>query len=180
MMAATYDDLVALDLPEWQIGEIIDGRIVVRRLPPPLGVLAFSSLLWMVVAERRRLRWQILPRVELCLGTDVLVPDMSGWRYETMPKVLNVPWIDLPPEWVCDVVSPDTESLIPTKAHVYARHGVVDRWILDPQRQKLDAFQLEPDGWHLRATHSGNEVVRIAPFPEIELELALLWDAPSP
>lgn len=174
-MGATYQDLVDLQLPDWQIGEIIEGRLMVRR---PGNVLGFSALLWMVGSERRRLGWQILPRVEICLGADVLVPDISGWRYETMPVILNVPWIEIAPQWVCDLRTPETESVVRAKDGVYAKHGIGHRWILDPLQQTLEAYQVEPNGWHLIATHGENEVARIAPFEDIEIELALLWGAP--
>jgi hypothetical protein len=45
-------------------------------------------------------------------------------------------------------------------------------------RSRRSRHRVEPNGWHLLGTHGENEVARIAPFEEIEIDLALLWGAP--
>jgi len=37
--------------------------------------------------------------VELHLGRDVLVPDLSGWRRERLPRCPSGPFVELAPDW---------------------------------------------------------------------------------
>lgn len=178
-MPATYEDLVALHLPEWEIGEIVAGALHVRRLPPPIGTLAHSALLGSLRDVALRGPWRILRRIELCLGSDVLVPDLSGWRRERMQLIpKEPPWIELPPDWVCDVLTEGSSAVVRReKPAAYACHGIRWWWIVDPLQQTVEVCANE-DGWKTIAVHGENEVVRIAPFEQIDIELALLWGAP--
>jgi Uma2 family endonuclease len=85
----------------------------------------------------------------------------------------------IPPDWICEVVSPSSGRLDRIKKMpIYARQGVAHAWIVDPLQQTLEAFANGDGSWRVIATHSENEVVRIAPFEEIEIDLTLLWGAP--
>ena len=61
------------------------------------------------------------------------------------------------------------------KLPVYAREGVEHAWILDANAQTLERLRLEDGHWSLYGVHGGDEVVRVEPFGEIDLELGLLW-----
>jgi Uma2 family endonuclease len=37
------------------------------------------------------------------------VPDLAGWRRETMATLANEPLLHDSPDWVCEVLSPATE-----------------------------------------------------------------------
>ena len=112
---------------------------------------------------------------ELHLGPNVLVPDLAGWRRTRMPKVPNVAYFELAPDWVCEVVSPTTSSVDRVrKSRLYARHGVGHMWIVDPLARTLEVFRLDGGYWSLISTHEADEVVRAEPFEPVEL-LAQRW-----
>jgi len=174
-MPATYEDLVRLDLPEWQIGEIVAGALVVRRLPRPRGTNAYSALIALLRGPARH-DWWILPRVELCLGSDVLVPDLSGWTRERMPKIEDVPWIELPPEWACDVLTDESRAVVrDMKPDVYARHRVADWWIVDAEEETVEVKRLNGGGYATSAVVKGDVVLCARPFEDTEIELRYLW-----
>jgi hypothetical protein len=51
--------------------------------------------------------WVILFEPELHLGSDILVPDLGGWRVERMPELVDDdPYFTLAPDWICEVLSP--------------------------------------------------------------------------
>lgn len=175
-MPAVYQDLVDLNLPEWKIGEIVNGRLLVRRLPLPRGTNAFSALLAMVRGVGLDGPWRILPRVELCLGEDVLVPDLSGWLRVRMPEILNVPWIELPPDWVCDVLTASSLMIVRKEKPVaYARHGIADWWIVDVDNDTVDVNVLNGGAYECAAKFKGPGVLRSRPFAELEIELDEMW-----
>jgi Uma2 family endonuclease len=114
---------------------------------------------------------------ELHLRSDVLVPDLAGWRRERMPEVPDTASFDLAPDWVCEIVSPGTQSVDRVrKMAIYARERVPFAWIVDPLARTLEVFRLEGDAWMRIHASEGEVVVRADPFAAIELELAALWE----
>jgi Uma2 family endonuclease len=120
--------------------------------------------------------WWILDEPELHLGADVLVPDLAGWRRERLPVVPNAAAMDLPPDWVCEILSPTTERMDGAKKlAIYAREAVGHAWLINPIARTLEALRRRGDGSLLLATHAEDAFVRIEPFEAIELDLLLLW-----
>ncbi|EYF01484.1 Uma2 family endonuclease [Chondromyces apiculatus] len=110
---ATYADLEAV--PEHLVAEIIPG--VLHTFPRPAGrhTKAASYLGADLITSFSRGRagpggWHILGEPELHLGEDVLIPDIAGWRRERMPEVPDAPFFTLPPDGVCEVLSPSTAT----------------------------------------------------------------------
>jgi len=65
-----------------------------------------------------------------------------------MPKIPNVPAFELPPDWVCEVVSPRTAKVDRTqKMTVYARVHIPHLWMVDPIARTLEVFQLQNGVW---------------------------------
>ncbi|MBU2754232.1 hypothetical protein HFU84_11500 [Acidithiobacillus sp. CV18-2] len=86
---ARYEDL--LNLPDNLVGEIIAGRLLTSPRPAPKHARA-SSVLGIRIGNPFDLGggggpggWWILDEPELHLGTDILVPDLAGWRREHLP-----------------------------------------------------------------------------------------------
>jgi Uma2 family endonuclease len=179
---ATYDDLVKL--PDNLVAEIVDGELHASPRPAPAHTIAGASLGVAIGGPYFHGRggpggWWILDEPELHLGSDVLVPDLAGWKRERMPRRPDTAYFPLVPDWVCEVLSPSTARLDRVaKLSIYAREGVSHVWLIDPLAQTLEVFRLEIGRWLLLGTHAGNEVVRAEPFGAIDLELALLWQAP--
>jgi Uma2 family endonuclease len=177
---ATYEDILAL--PENVVGEIVDGELHVSPRPASPHALAASSLGTDVFSAFHRGRggpggWVILFEPELHIGGQVTVPDLAGWRRERMPEIPDVPFFELAPDWICEVISPSTSRLDRVKKlpH-YARWGVGHLWLVDPLQRTLEVFKLNGGGnWELLSTHSDDDKVRAVPFDAIELDLALLW-----
>jgi Uma2 family endonuclease len=85
----------------------------------------------------------------------------------------------MPPDWICEVLSPSTAALDRVKKlAVYAREQVPYAWLLDPIVQTLEVLQLEHGRWTILQTSAGRDVVRVPPFEAIEIDLAVLWDLP--
>jgi Uma2 family endonuclease len=120
--------------------------------------------------------WVILYEPELHFRDDVLVPDLAGWRRERLPTLPADAYLTLAPDWVCEVLSPSTETLDRgVKLRIYAREGVAHAWLVDPLRQMLEVLSLESGRWAPLDAYEGSVRVRAVPFAAIELELGSLW-----
>lgn len=176
---ATYEDL--FDLPENLVGEIICGRLITHPRPAPKHARAYSSL-------GRRLGtpyddgengpggWWILDEPELHLDRDILVPDLAGWRRDRMPKLPDTAWFELPPDWVCEILSPSTARVDRAeKLPLYAAHGVKHAWLVDPDLRTLEVFENREGKWLLLTVLEGSADVSQPPFDATSFSLATLW-----
>ncbi|MEA2746429.1 MAG: hypothetical protein QOI41_572, partial [Myxococcales bacterium] len=88
----------------------------------------------------------------------------------------ELPYFDLPPDWVCEVLSDSTRKLDRAKkVPIYARSGVTSVWLVDPIARTLEVLRLEREKYIIMATWADDAKVRAEPFDAIELDLAILW-----
>ena len=72
-----------------------------------------------------------------------MVPDLAGWRRETMTEDMEGAYFTQAPDWVCEVLSPSTRGFDQEeKRAVYARERVSHLWFVDPDARMLEAFEL--------------------------------------
>lgn len=176
---ATYADVVAA--PPEKVAEIVDGDLHLSPRPAGPHAAAASALGEELGPPFKRGRggpggWILLDEPELHLAADILVPDLGGWRRERMPAVKDVPFFDLPPDWVCEVLSNSTRKVDRTrKLPAYARAGVRHAWLVDPIARTLEVLRLEGDRYLIVSSHADDAHVRAEPFDAVELELGILW-----
>ena len=178
--SATYADILAL--PEHVVGEILFGVLHVSPRPAPPHAVAASALGEELGPPFKRGRggpggWVLLDEPELHLGQDVVVPDLGGWRRERMPEVpFDKAYFELPPDWVCEVLSPSTEaSDRDEKLRIYGRECVRHVWLVDPLVRTLEILRLDGSTYRIVVVHRDDARVRGEPFDAIELDLATLW-----
>lgn len=177
---ATYQDV--LDAPRHLVAEIIDGELRLQPRPAKPHAAASTALSEELGPPFKRGRggpggWIILFEPELHLGSDIVVPDLGGWRRERLPVLDNrEPYFTLAPDWVCEVLSTSTsKSDRSEKLPIYAREGVRHAWLVDPIDRTLEVLRLENGRWSILAVHRDGARIRAEPFDAIELELGVLW-----
>lgn len=176
---ASYEDL--FDLPEYIVGEIINGRLVTHPRPAPKHAVAYSVLGGELQGPFDRGRggpggWWILDEPEIHLMGGILVPDIAGWRRERMPRLPETAWFDLAPDWLCEILSPSTARVDRAeKLPIYARWGVPHVWLVDPDLRTLEAYENQSGRWVLLATLKDDEAVSLPPFDAISFSLGGLW-----
>lgn len=176
---ATYEDL--LDLPEHLIGEILNGTLVTQPRPAPRHSRAASAIGGGLMNPFDHGRggpggWWILHEPEVHLGSNVLVPDLAGWRRERLPVFPDEAYFTLAPDWVCEVLSPGTARTDRVvKMPIYAAEGVAWIWLVDPDQRTLEVFRLHEGHWVMEHAWQEAEAVAAPPFAELTFSLADLW-----
>jgi Uma2 family endonuclease len=176
---ASYDDVAAA--PEDVVAEIVEGDLHLSPRPSPrharvATTLASALHLHFDQGKTGPGGWWILFEPEIHLGGDVLVPDVAGWKHETLAELPELPWFDQAPDWLCEVISPATERVDrKKKMPVYAEAGVEHLWLIDPSLRTLEVFRRDGSRWARVEAHFGEEIVSAPPFEAVPLELAPLW-----
>lgn len=125
--------------------------------------------------------WVFMAEPELRLDTNVVVPDLAGWRSQRMPATPDTATISLAPDWICEILPASTEARDRTaKMRIYGAAGVPYLWLVDPRQQILEAFELRGGYWTVIGGWSADAVVRAAPFDAVPFPVAKLWPLDRP
>jgi Uma2 family endonuclease len=133
-----YDQLMAL--PEGLTGEILNGQLHAQPRPaaPHMGVESALQIELGGPFDRGRGGpggWRILvePELHFVRDQEVCVPDLAGWRRARLTQLPRDQRFEVVPDWVCEILSPSTESKDrQIKMPIYARYGVGFAWLVDP------------------------------------------------
>ena len=176
---ATYADLEAVH--PHLVAEIIYGSLVTHPRPTPRHALAHSALSIELGDPFQRGRdgpggWFFLTEPELHFGSNVVVPDLAGWRRERLKPFPETASISIAPDWLCEILSDSTESYDrKEKREIYAAAGVAYLWLLDPRQKFLECFTLVAGQWLLTNTFSDGESVIAPPFEAARFAISQLW-----
>lgn len=183
--AATYEDLLAV--PEPLVAEILFGELVTHPRPAPRHARAAIRLGTILsgpfdLGVNGPGGWVFFGEPELHLGEHVVVPDLAAWRRERFTEFPDTAWIDIAPDWVCEVLSPSTESYDRgDKRLIYADAGVAHVWHINPVLKILEVYELRDGKWLLLDVFRDDAEVAAAPFADFSFSLSLLWTlAPRP
>jgi Uma2 family endonuclease len=167
----TYDDLQGMP-DDGKRRELLEGELILNPVPRRDHREIVANLDWIL---QRFLRASGSGRVythpvDLYLGRhDIVQPDLVVIRDARLGIYRPEGNIDEPPDIVVEILSPGTRAidLVRTMA-LYARSGVSEYWIADPERRILginrlqgeDYVAVEPDidGWIASPTLSGLRV----------------------
>jgi Uma2 family endonuclease len=181
---ATYADLEAV--PPHLVAEILFGHLVTHPRPSPRHSAA-SSALGTRLGGRFQFGdggpggWVFFDEPELHLGPHVVVPDLAAWRRERLPQMPDTAYIETPPDWVCEVISPSTQAHDKgPKRRIYASYGVRHLWHLDPNAKLLEVFELRDQQWVLLEVFQDRDEVKAAPFAAVPFSLGDLWPLDTP
>lgn len=179
------------ETPQGIVAEVIAGELSLMPRPRPRHARTAGSLFGELrgpfdLGASGPGGWVLLIEPELHLGDlpDIVVPDVVGWRRERFPEGAfddDAPGaISVPPDWVCEVLSPRTEAMDRgAKRATYQRERVGHLWLIDPALRTLEVFRWDPVGYVLIDVWDGEARVRAEPFEAIELRLGSLWPGTS-
>ena len=145
----TYEDYVRLTDGE-EYFEFIDGRAIRKPRAERRGTRGpagrFSILLApLSVEDTRARRTSPSPPLDVVFADDtVLQPDIIVISERAPRPYPRRPVIFGAPDFVIEVLSPSTASRDRReKLAVYARYGVREYWLVDPERARIEVFVLE-------------------------------------
>lgn len=124
--------------------------------------------------------WWFATEVEVQFeDTQVVRPDVAGWRRARLAELPAEVPITVRPDWICEILSKNKRNDLIKKKRVYHHHQVGHYWIIDPVEETLEET-LAVHRWHVDGyvevlIADRMERVRAEPFDAIELRVGILF-----
>jgi Uma2 family endonuclease len=173
----TWDDFIALE--EDDLRELIDGELVEVEVPTRGHEGVVSELVidlgnWGRTHGGRVYASGYKVRVS---GRSGVMPDVQFYRAgNEVPADQNQGLVRGHADLVVEVVSPSSRGYDRvTKLAWYARLGVPEYWIADPEARTLERFLLSDETYVPAESLRGDEVFRPDTFEGLEIPLSRLW-----
>lgn len=171
----TYDDLLHWEDDRYR-HELIEGEHFMTPSPNTYHQEISMNLSWYLrtYVEKNNLGKLFAAPTDVVLSDiDVFVPDLFFICTANL-EYIDKNYVSVAPDLVIEILSPSTTHRDKeTKFKRYAAYGVKEYWIVDPEKQTIDVFDLEEQG--LIQTFGKNEVLNTPVFKEINLELEKIF-----
>jgi len=173
----TYDDYC--DLPnDRNRYEILGGELSVTPAPSTKHQ-KISGRLYLILAQyvvAKQLGEVYAAPTDLILApTTVVQPDLIFIGNDRR-GIVTERAIEGPATLVVEILSATTRRTDrQTKAQLYAKHGVLHYWLIDPDLQSVEAYELAGGQYNLAAQAQNAEAFTPSLFPGLSIALADLW-----
>jgi Uma2 family endonuclease len=157
--AWTYEDL--FDLPDdGKRYEIIEGELYEMPAPSFAHARVIANLITMLVPLLAKLggQWLTAPLDVFFQGANPVQPDIVVVLPGGVARFVKR-GVEGPPDLLIEAVSPSNRPHdVLTKRALYARGGVREYWIVDPDNRTLEILALDKDTFHEGIVVSGDDV----------------------
>ena len=154
----TYEDLSALP-EDGRRFEIIEGELYEMPSPSWAHASVVANLILMLIPIVARLggRWRTAPLDVFFQGADPVQPDIVVLLPDSRAHPIER-GVNGPPDLLIEVLSPShREHDLLLKRLLYARAGVREYWLVDPEARTIEILALDRDALHLAVAASGDE-----------------------
>ena len=154
----SYEDLISLP-DDGRRYEITEGELYEMPAPSWAHATVIANLISALVPLVVKLggRWRTAPLDVFFQGADPVQPDIivllpEGQAHPTERGVEGAPDLHI------EVLSPSNRGHdLLTKRSLYARAGVGEYWLVDPDARTIEILALDRDAFHLAVAASGDE-----------------------
>ena len=173
----TYDDYCELPNDRNRY-EILDGELSVTPAPTTKHQITLGNLYRIVsihVFANHTGRLLLAPTDVILAATTVVQPDLV-FVSNDRSQVVTPRGVEGAPSLVVEILSPTTHhNDRVTKAQLYARYQIPHYWLVDPDQQTLEAYDLAKDHYNLVTSARDAEVFTPSLFPGLSIQLSDLW-----
>ena len=175
----TYDQLCLLP-EDRQRHELFDGELVMTPSPShrhQAVVLRLAIALESYVKTHALGRVYVAPLDILFEPHTVLQPDVLFIRQDRL-GILGEEVVEGAPDLVVEVLSPSTfYNDLRRKMAAYARFGVQEYWIVDPEKQAVELYSLAGDQLRLQRSFSADATLESPLLPGLRLPVRSIFES---
>jgi len=173
----TYEDLSRLPADGHRY-ELFDGEAYMCPSPTLRHQKVLGNLYFTFRAGLRGGAEVFVAPLDVVLGpATALQPDLLvvlGKNTQILRDVIRGT-----PDFVVEVLSPSTAELDHgLKMETYARYGVTEYWLADPERETIEVYRLDPKAgaYRLAATSRRGDRVTTPLLPGLEVDVAAIFN----
>ncbi|PYS90953.1 MAG: hypothetical protein DMF64_13570 [Acidobacteria bacterium] len=179
----TFEEYLALDdertMSEWVDGEVIFMSPVAQKHQEIMLFLAQTLGLYVQVHNLGRI---LLPPFAMKLAAQRRgrEPDLSFVSRDRTHLILRT-YLDGPADLAVEIVSPESIGRDRGEKFVeYEQAGIKEYWLIDPDRERAEFYELGADGRYRAAQIEPEGVYRSQVVPGFFVRVAWLWQMPAP
>ncbi len=159
----TVEDYRNLPESETKRYELLGGELVMAPAPIPYHqIISMNIVRWLDgYARRSRLGVVLYSPIDVTLSEeDVVQPDILFISSERK-GIIHEDAIHGAPDLVIEILSPATAARDRSfKRTLYARSGVQEYWLVDPDSQSVEVLSLGPQGYQLAGRYEKDQTLR--------------------
>lgn len=167
-------------LPEDKRYELIDGELYMAPAPSirhQTILRSLESLIWPFVRDNRLGQVYFAPVDVILSDEDVVQPDLL-FVAQSRRGIISERGCEGPPDLVVEVLSPSTQGRDrELKRKVYARYGVREYWLVDPEAGTIQVMGLEAEDFGSRGVYGQGTEVRSQVIPGLTLLVSQVFPA---
>ena len=170
----TYKDYKSLPESETKRYELMEGELIMVPSPNEYHQRVSGRLEFILRAfvEGKNLGRVYYAPLDVHLGEDVVQPDILFVSRECF-SIITEEEIRGAPDLVVEILSPATAERDRTyKKTLYARHGVREYWIVDPEEKTLKVMTLGKAGFESSGTYGKSDILRSSIFSGLTISLS--------
>ena len=169
----TYEDY--RNTPDDKRYELLDGELIMAPAPNldhQQIDMVLGALLHMFVRERGLGKVFPAPCDVVLSDTDVVQPDLLYVSREREHILLGGDNVQGAPDLVVEILSPSTAAHDKTfKSSLYARHGVREYWLADPDEATITVMTLVEDAYETIAVYRTGQTLTSPTLPGFAVSL---------
>ncbi|MBZ5562678.1 MAG: Uma2 family endonuclease [Acidobacteriia bacterium] len=174
----SYEDLQHFP-PDHNRYEIVDGELFVTPAPIPLHqriVMNLGAHLWNHVRAHHLGEVFVAPLDVVFTSGTVLEPDIIFVSRARL-QIIGEKYLAGPPDLVVEVLSKSSSRLDrDIKPKQYARYGVPEFWLIDPEAKTVEIFRLQGEEYELAQRLEFGDTIASPLFPGLNLPVSSLWE----
>jgi Uma2 family endonuclease len=174
------------DLEQWPEDgrryEIYDGEVFVVPAPLPVHQVVALNVADLLKDYQQRHGGLVLTSpIDIVFSQhDVLEPDVVFFESRRRHLIDLEAVIRVPPDLVVEVLSPSTRATDRgKKMQMFARYGVREYWLVDPDARTVEVHWLNGDRYALAQSAADADWVRSTILPDLTFQAEAIFPDPS-
>lgn len=172
----TFEGFLAISAenPMMQV-ELLEGEVVMSPAPRPLHQYTLRKLVRLLdnYVTEHGLGDVLFAPIGVRLAEDIFVqPDLLFLRQERVAVVVGETYLEGAPDFIAEILSPGTAHYDRhTKLLLYARYGVAEYWLVDPENQVIQVYILDGDTYRVAGIFLEGETIDVGMFTAVNIQI---------
>lgn len=156
--------------------EYLNGDIVMTPARSPHHQIIVTNLMLLLgqYAMQNGLGLVLPAPLDVVLAKEAQIaqPDLIFIAKARAPKLVTRAAITGAPDLVLEIISPSTARADrKIKPPLYAKHGVAEFWLVDPEDQSVEVFVLDGDSYRVAGIYLAGDVIKAGRFADAQIAI---------